>query len=121
VNILPTTLCLGLLLAGPATGALAATPPVGKTVVLLCSLKHSIPRDVHHAPPPPFTQHFKVNLEAKTVDGVKATVSPDKIGWEPLQIYLHPYATLTLPGWNYASSRWYNHMRDEITGTCVEQ
>jgi predicted RNA-binding protein with PUA-like domain len=90
-------------------------------IVLKCDLKHSIPRDVHHTPPPPFTQHFRVNLEAKTVDGVRATVSDDKIGWEPSQPYLRPYATLSRPDWQFHEVKYYGHMRDEITGRCVPQ
>jgi hypothetical protein len=114
-------LMLSLLLIGIATAALAAAPAVGKTVVLKCSLKNSVPRDPRHAPPPPFTQHFHVNLEAKTVDGVRATVTADKVGWEPAQSYLRPYATLSLPDWTYHSVKWIGKVQDEISGTCVPQ
>jgi hypothetical protein len=114
-------LLLTLLLIGTSTAALAAAPPAGKVIVLKCDLKHSIPRDAHHAPPRPFTQHFRVNLEAKTVDGVRATVSADKIGWEPSQSYLRPYATLSLPDWQFHETKWLGHVRDEVTGACVQQ
>jgi hypothetical protein len=114
-------LILALLLIGVSATALAAPPPAGKIVVLKCALKHSVPRDPHHSPPPPFTQHFRVNMDAKTVDGVPATVTADKIGWEPRQTYLRPYATLSLPDWQYHSEKWFNHVRDDISGACVEQ
>jgi hypothetical protein len=114
-------LMLSLLLIGVSTAALAAAPTVGTTVVLKCNLKNSVPRDSHHAPPPPFTQHFHVNLDAKTVDGVRATVSADKVAWEPAQSYLRPYATLSLPDWTYHSVKWVGKVRDEISGTCVPQ
>ncbi len=111
---------LALLLAGISTVAFAATPPVGKTTVLKCSLKHSVPRP-GRTKPQPFSQHFKVNLEARTVDGVRATVTADKVGWEPVQSYLRPYATLSLPDWQYHSVKWFGHVRDEISGPCVEE
>ncbi len=107
-----------LLLIGVSSAALAAPAPTGTAVVLRCNLKHSVPRDSHHAPPPPFTQHFHVDIDAKTVDGVHATVSSDKIGWEPQQSYLRPYATLTLPDWQFHAVKYFQHVRDDITGTC---
>jgi len=113
------TALAGVLLVGVFSGALAAPAPAGKVVLLKCSLKHSVPRDSHHSPPPPFTQHFRVNLDAKTVDGVHATVSADKIGWEPAQSYLRPYATLSLPDWQFHGTKWIGHVRDDVTGACV--
>jgi hypothetical protein len=110
-------LTVGLLMIGVSTGALAA-PPAGTTIVLTCQLAHTVPRDPRHAPPPPFTQHFRVNLDAKTVDGVRATVTSDKIGWEPRQSYLRPYATLSLPDWRFHASKWIGHVHDEVNGTC---
>jgi len=121
VKTQPMTLLAGLLLIGVSAAALAAPPPAGKTIVLKCALKNSVPRDSHHSPPPPFTQHFHVNLDAKTVDGVRATVTSDKIGWEPRQPYLRPYATLSLPDWQYHSEKWIGQVRDEVSGPCEEQ
>ena len=144
-------LFIGLLLLGISASALAAPPPTGpapvsqppigqppigqppigqppaseaqagEVVVLTCKLKHSVPRDAHH-PPRPFSQHFHVDMQAKTVDGVRATVSADKIGWEPVQTYLRPYATLSLPAWHFNASRHLGggHV-DEITGSCKPQ
>ncbi len=111
-------LLVGLLLLGVSTAAFAAPAAPGQTTVLRCTLTHSVPRDVHHAPPRPFTQTFRVNMDAHTVDGVRATVSSDKIGWEPRQSYLRPYATLTLPDWQFHAVKYFNHVRDDITGTC---
>jgi hypothetical protein len=111
-------LLASLLLIGVSSAALAAPAPTGTVVVLKCDLKHSVPRDPRHAPPPPFTQHFHVNMDAKTVDGMRATVSSDKIGWEPQQPYLRPYATLTLPDWQFHAVKYFQHVRDDITGTC---
>ena len=123
---------IGLLLLGISAGALAAPPPTGpapvsqppaneaqagKVVVLTCKLKHSVPRDAHH-PPRPFTQHFHVDIQAKTVDGIQATVSATQIGWEPRQDYLRPYATLSVPDWQFRATRWIGHQRDEVTGPC---
>ncbi len=108
-------------MACASAGAIAAPAPAGKVIVLKCDLKHSVPRDPHHAPPPPFTQHFHVNLDAKTVDGVRATVTADKIGWEPAQSYLRPYATLSLPDWQFHETRWIGRVRDDVTGPCVAQ
>jgi hypothetical protein len=108
----------GLLLIGISTAAVAAPAPAGKVIVLKCELEHSVPRDSHHSPPPPFTQHFRVNLDAKTVDGVRATVGADKIGWEPNQPYLRPYATLTLPDWQFHAVKWFGRVRDDLTGAC---
>ncbi len=107
-----------LLLIGVSSAALAAPAPTGTVVVLKCNLKHSVPRDSHHTPPPPFTQHFHVDMDAKTVDGMHATVSSDKIGWEPQQSYLRPYATLTLPDWQFHAVKYFQRERDDITGTC---
>jgi hypothetical protein len=110
-----------LLLIGVSTGALAAPAPTGTIIVLKCELAHSVPRTGGHSPPPPFIQHFRVNMSAKTVDGVHATVSSDKIGWEPRQTYLRPYATLALPDWQFHAVKWFGRVRDDLTGTCVEQ
>jgi hypothetical protein len=107
-----------LLLLGASSAALAAPPEAGKVIVLKCELAHSVPRDPRHSPPPPFTQHFRVNMDAKTVDGVRATVGADKIGWEPHQPYLRPYATLTLPDWQFHAVKWFGHVRDDLTGSC---
>jgi hypothetical protein len=110
-----------LLLIGVSSAAFAAPTQTGTTIVLKCALKHSVPRIGGRSPPPPFTEHFRVNMDAKTVDGVRATVSPDKIGWEPHQSYLRPYATLTLPDWQFHAVRYFQKVRDDIVGTCQQQ
>jgi hypothetical protein len=114
-------LLLSLLLIGISAGALAAPPATGKIVVLKCRLAHSVPRVGGHTPPPPFTQHFHVDMTAGTVDGVKATVSPDAISWEPKQSYLRPSATLSLPSWHFHAEKWFGKVRDNVTGACVEE
>ena len=55
------------------------------------------------------------------MDGVRATVAADKIGWEPSQTYLRPYATLSLPDWQFHGSKWLGRVRDDVTGACVPQ
>ncbi|MEJ1978108.1 MAG: hypothetical protein WDN49_20320 [Acetobacteraceae bacterium] len=110
-------LMLCLLLVSVAVTAHAAAPET-RPILLRCELTNNPPRAGGRVPDT-FTQHFRVNLVAGTVDGRRATVTADTIGWEPRQDYLRPYATLSRPGWRYHSARVGSAGR-EVNGPCTE-
>ena|ERR1700722_16081842 len=108
-------LVMSLVLLGGAVGAAAAD----QTFTLPCRLTNTPPRNGGNTPEAPFTQHFHVNLSAGTVDGKKAVITNDRVGWEPRQPEFRPYATLTRPQWQYHSARQIGQNPYELNGPCV--
>ncbi len=115
---------LVLLLTGAmSTGAFAGVDDVGQhhVIVLKCELSNSAPRSGGQLPDPPFTWRFRVDLTARTVDGVRATITDTEIGWHGRQMPARPYATLSRPGWQFHSAREFGRVHNEMSGLCVEQ
>jgi hypothetical protein len=107
-----------LLVAALSAGA----PPAhadDRVFTLRCELTNTPPRNGGNVPERPFTQHFHVNLDIGTIDGRKAVVTSDRIGWEPRQPWFRPYATLTRPQWQYHSSRQTGRVPYSIDAPCT--
>jgi hypothetical protein len=110
-------LVLDFLAVGMATRATAWAND--QIFTLRCELTSFPPRNGGDIPVAPFIQRFRINLDAGTVDGKKAVISSDRIGWEPRQPWFRPYATLTRPDWRYHSSRQIRQVPYEISGPRV--
>jgi hypothetical protein len=103
----------------------------GQTITLRCQLMNSVPRNGGTTPEPPFIWHFRLDLKAGTVDGVRATISDSQIGWAGRTPPAIPYATLLRPGWlldghkqpdwRFHSDRNIGQIRNDVDGSCVEQ
>ena len=110
---------VGLLLVAALSGASVAARADDRVFTLRCELTSTPPRNGGTVPEKPFTQHFHIDLNAGTVDGRKAVISSDRIGWEPRQPWFRPYATLTRPQFQYHSSRQIRRVPYEIDGPCT--
>jgi hypothetical protein len=108
-----------LVLAAFVAGGHTAAHADDRVFSLRCELTSTPPRNGGQHPDPPFTQHFRINLNAGTVDGRNAVITDDRIGWEPRQPWFRPYATLNRPQWQYHSSRQIGRVRYDIDGPCV--
>lgn len=115
---------LALVFAVASLGTAHATP-----ITLRCQLMNSVPRNGGSIPDPPFIWRFHVDLEAGTVDGVRATLSDTKIGWAGPVAPAIPTATLLRPGWlldgsrqpdwRFHSERQIGQIRNDVDGSCV--
>ena len=113
-------------LAVACAGAANARP-----ITLRCELMNSVPRNGGTIPDPPFTWHFKVDLQAGTVDGVRATISDSQIGWAGRTAPALPTATLLRPGWllnghkqpdwRFHAERSIGQIWNSVDGSCVVQ
>ena len=96
---------------------------------LRCQLMNSVPRNGGTVPDPPFVWHFHVDLDAGTVDGVRATVSSTRIGWAGHAAPAIPTAVLLRPGWlldghkqpdwRFHSERQIGQIHNDVDGSCV--
>jgi hypothetical protein len=103
----------------------------GKAITLRCQLMNSVPRSGGTTPDPAFMWRFHVDLEAGTVDGVRATIRDSQIGWAGRTAPALPYATLLRPGWlldghkqpdwRFHSDRYIDQIHNDVNGSCVEQ
>ena len=117
---------LALVLAVACVGTAYATP-----ITLRCQLMNSVPRNGGTILDPPFVWHFHVDLEAGTVDGVRATLNDAKIGWAGRAAPAIPTATLLRPGWlldgykqpdwRFHSDRQIGQIRNDVDGSCVAE
>jgi hypothetical protein len=103
----------------------------GTPITLRCQLMNSVPRSGGAVQDPPFIWRFQVDLQAHTVDGVRATVSDTQIGWAghtppamPTALLLRPgwmLAGYKQPDWRFHSDRQIDRIRNSVDGSCVEE
>jgi hypothetical protein len=113
------TVTAALLVAAALTGVSASAGANDRVFTLRCELTSTSPRNGGTTQDKPFTQHFHIKRDAGTVDGRKAVVASDRIGWEPRQPWFRPYATLSRPQWQYHSARQIGRVPYSIDGPCV--
>jgi hypothetical protein len=114
-----------------ATFAGLAGTANAKPITLRCQLMNSVPRNGGTTLDPPFIWHFHVDAEAKTVDGIRATVSDTQIGWAGHAAPALPTATLLRPGWEldghkqpdwrFHSERQIGQVWNSVDGSCVPE
>jgi hypothetical protein len=103
----------------------------GEPITLRCQLMNSVPRSGGTIPDSPFIWQFKVDLDAHSVDGVRATISETRVGWAGRAAPALPYATLLRPGWllsghkqpdwRFHSDRQIDLIRNSVDGSCIEE
>jgi len=113
-----------LIMAGAGTA-------YGTAITLQYRLMNSVPRSGGTMPDPAFIWRFHVDLEAGTVDSVRATISDTQIGWAGRTAPALLYATLLRPGWlpdghkqpdwRFHSDRYIGQIHNDVDGSCVEQ